>query len=66
MKRTPIEQAIANRKKILRTVVRLKHSIAADNEINDRLDDEITKVEKAIQRGIMLALPDPEKLIDVE
>ena len=47
----PIEQAWANRAKIIRAAIRLKHSIAADNEINDTLKAELVKFEAAVQRG---------------
>jgi hypothetical protein len=49
--RVPIEQAWANRAKIIRSAIRLKHSVAADNEINDTLKDELIKFEAAVQRG---------------
>lgn len=33
--RASLEQAIINHRKIARTAIRLKHSIAADNELNE-------------------------------
>lgn len=55
-KRTKIEQELFKRKKIIRTLTRLKHSLVADDEINDRIHAEQTKFEKNIQQG---KLPDP-------
>lgn len=54
--RVPIEQAWANRAKIIRAAIRLKHSIEADNEINDTLKAELVKFEVAVQNG---ELPPP-------
>jgi len=39
VRKTPEEMAIAARKKTLRTIVRLKHSIEADYELNGLLAD---------------------------
>jgi hypothetical protein len=50
-KRTKIEQELFKRKKVLRTITRLKHSLAADDEINDRLDEMQKKFEKNVQQG---------------
>lgn len=33
--KTDIEQAIANHRKVARSLIRLKHSVAADIELND-------------------------------
>lgn len=52
--RVPIEQGWANRAKIIRAAIRLKHSIAADNEINDTLKRELVKYELAVQNGEQL------------
>ena len=62
-RKTQIEQAIADRKKVLRTVVRLKHAISADHEINDRMDDEIKAFTKQIQKGELPAPMDAEKTL---
>jgi hypothetical protein len=45
------DQARANMLKILRTAIRLKHSIAADEEMNDLLPKAQAKWDKAIQNG---------------
>lgn len=50
-KKTPIEQEKANYIKTMRTLIRLKHSIAADNEINDRIPDELITFDKEVQAG---------------
>lgn len=62
--RDNIDQARANMLKTIRTAVRLKHSIAADEELNDVLPRAEAKFFKQIQAGEM---PDPldiKKLID--
>lgn len=46
-----IEQELRNRLKIARTLTRLKHSIAADNELNEKLDDAKKKYLKQVQQG---------------
>jgi len=46
-----IEQVLANRIKVLRTAIRLKHSIAADNELNEVLDAEKKQFWKSVQQG---------------
>lgn len=49
-----VDQALANRIKVLRTAVRLKYSIMADNELNQRVDEERKKFYKAVQEGRVL------------
>lgn len=61
-----IDQAWANRVKALRAAIRLKHSIAADNELNVRIDAEYRRFYKAVQEGKMLPPLDPKKIIDGE
>lgn len=56
MKKTKVDQAWANRTRVIRTAIRLKHAIEADNEINEVLAEEKAKFEKAVHRG---ALPAP-------
>lgn len=41
--KTDLEQAVANHRKVARTAIRLKHSIAADEELN-RLMPELERV----------------------
>ena len=59
-----IDQARANMLKTIRAAVRLKHSIAADEELNEVLPRAEAQFFKQIQEGKM---PDPldlKKLID--
>lgn len=62
-KRGTIDQAWANRQKVIKTAVRLKYSIDADNKINEILDAEYKKFYKAVQEGRMLPPFDPEKTL---
>lgn len=50
-KRGKVEQELANRIKIARALTRLKHSIAADNELNEKLDEAKLKFFKKVQQG---------------
>lgn len=50
-KKTPVEMEKANIAKTTRTLVRLKHSLAADEEINTVLPDTISEFDKAVARG---------------
>lgn len=43
--------------KATRTLVRLKHSLAADREINSVLPDRLDEFDAALQRGELLSLP---------
>jgi hypothetical protein len=65
-KKTKIEQAIADRKKIVRTVIRLKHSIEADHAINDVLDDNIKALTKSLQKGELPAAPNIAELLKLD
>lgn len=65
-KKTQIEQAIADRKKVIRTAVRLKHALAADHELNDVVDDNIKALTKALQKGKLPAPPDLGKLLKLD
>jgi len=53
-----------NRLKVLRAAVRLKHSIAADEELNTRVTAERKKFYAAVQAGRMLPPLDPAKVIN--
>lgn len=57
--RGSIEQAWANRVKVLRAAIRLKYSLLADNELNAMLDEEKKKFHKFVQQG---QLPKPIEL----
>jgi len=60
--RGEIEQQLANRLKVLRAAIRLKHSIAADEELNRLLDEEKKKFLKQVQQGKLPAPLDTGKL----
>jgi hypothetical protein len=61
-----VDQAWANRLKVLRAAVRLKYSLLADNELNWRRDEEYKKFYKAVQEGKLLPPLDPKKALDAE
>jgi hypothetical protein len=42
--------------KVTRTLIRLKHSLAADVEINNTLPDTLTEFDTALQQGELKAL----------
>lgn len=49
--REEVDQARANTLKIIRAAVRLKHSINADNELNEILPEAELRFNAAVQRG---------------
>ena len=49
--RVEADQARANMLKSIRTIIRLKHSLAADNELNDILPEAELRFNAAINRG---------------
>ena len=51
-----VQQAWADRAKVIRAAIRLKHSLAADREISERLDLEKKKFDAEVLRG---RLPKP-------
>lgn len=53
--RDKIEQAWTNRRKVIAAAIRLKHTLAADNEINEILDEERRKFDKAVLKGVLPA-----------
>ncbi len=53
---TDIEQARRNALKVVRTAVRLRYSIEADNELNEKIDEAGRVFDAAVARG---ELPDP-------
>lgn len=61
VQRTEIDQRWMNYEKALRAQIRLKHSIAADNEINRMLPKARKEFEKLVQKGV---LPAPKSLLD--
>jgi hypothetical protein len=42
--------------KTIRTLVRLKHSLAADEEINELLPDTLEEFDKALQAGKLMQI----------
>jgi hypothetical protein len=55
-RRTDIEMARARTAKITRSLIRLKHSLAADSELNDVLWDTLDKFDAALQSGQLLQM----------
>lgn len=55
-KKTEIEMQRAKVAKVTRTLVRLKHSLAADQEINDVLPDTLSEFNAAVESGQLLEL----------
>lgn len=53
--KSEIQQALADKLKSVRSAVRLKHSIAADNELNIELPKAETDFYKVVNKG---ELPD--------
>lgn len=50
-KKTPAEMEKAKITKATRTLIRLKHSLAADEEINAVLPDSLAEFDAALARG---------------
>jgi len=55
-KKSPIEFEREKTAKILRTLIRLKHSLAADEEINNVLPDTLAEFDSATQAGELKSL----------
>lgn len=53
-----IEQAWAERRKTVSTNIRLKHSLAADREINQRLPKELALFNKELHKSRLLESKD--------
>lgn len=66
IKKTPIEMERHRMLKVTRALIRLKHSLAADVELNEVLPDRLTEFDIALQQGQLLGLPDgwAEEVID--
>ena len=60
LKKSQTEMERAKAIKITRTLIRLKHSLAADEEINEVLPDRLLQFDAALQSGELLELPVPE------
>lgn len=61
-KKSPVDMKRERIKKISRTVIRLKHSLKADAEINDRLPDTIEGFDAHVAAGEVVELS-PESLL---
>lgn len=57
-----IEQARKNLAKTVRAAVRLRHSIAADNELFEVLPKALKAFDDSVQRG---ELPDPQRFTEL-
>lgn len=55
-RKTDIEMARLRTTKITRSLLRLKHSLAADAEINEVLPDTLDKFDAALQSGQLLQM----------
>jgi hypothetical protein len=49
--KTDLEQVVVNHRKVARAVIRLKHSIAADNELNRAMPLIERRLEAMLQQG---------------
>lgn len=58
IRKSPIEMERARILKVSRSLIRLKHSLRADEELNDVLPDRLLEFDKALQAGQLLSLPD--------
>ncbi len=58
-----VDQEWRNRKKMIRSVLRLKYAIAADNHIQEVLEVEHKRFYKAVQNRDVLPPFNPEKLL---
>lgn len=58
-KKTEIELEQAKIIKVTRTLIRLKHSLAADIEINDVLPDRLMDFQDSLQGGELKEIGDP-------
>lgn len=56
-KKTPAEMEEARIIKVTRYLIRLKHSLAADEEINELLPDRLEEFSKSLQKGELKQLP---------
>lgn len=59
-----VELAWQERAKVLRSAVRLKYSLLADREINERIDTEKQKFDRAVQNGRLPAPLDPKMVLN--
>jgi hypothetical protein len=64
--RDKVDQARADLLKTVRTAVRLKHSLAADRELNEVLPEAERKFNAAIMKGELPSPLDVKKLMDLD
>ena len=64
--RLALEQSIINHKKIVRAAIRLKHSIAADNELNDVMPLVAARLTAMAQMGLIPEMTMGEALLLAE
>lgn len=62
IKKSPIEMERARIIRVTRTLVRLKHSLRADEEINELLPERLEEFDNSLQLGELLGLDVPEDL----
>jgi hypothetical protein len=58
IKKSDIEMERHRILKVSRALIRLKHSLAADLEINEVLPDKLAEFDIALQQGQLLSLPE--------
>jgi len=62
MNKDKVELAWANRVKVIRTAIRLRHAIDADNELNEVLAAEKRRFDRAVHNGKLPPALDPKVL----
>jgi hypothetical protein len=63
IQKTDLEQSKASMLKAARMAIRLKHSLEADKEINEKLPELERRIDDAIQAGVTISL-DPSHYLD--
>jgi len=66
IQKTEIEQSKAEMTKVARAMVRLKHTLAADRELNEVLPRIEKEFDKRVQRGELPGAVDLEEIIQKE
>lgn len=64
--RSDLEQARINARKVARSAIRLKHSVAADNELNELMPRLERRLNEMLQQGLIPAMThaDIEELLN--
>jgi hypothetical protein len=65
-RRDKVDQARAEMLKTVRTAIRLKHSLAADRELNDVLPEAERKFNAAVMKGELPGPLDVKALLNLE